>query len=78
MKLKILSLLLILPLTGCVPMIVMHSMDHDNYSKYVQATNTLNTDREEHNLAPVHVMTFDEWKGKTAPPAQKTTSNQSN
>ena len=50
--------------TGCVPMIIMNSMDRDNYSKYVQATNQLNTDREKSGLQPVHVLTFEEWKGK--------------
>ena len=37
----------------------------EHYSQYVEATNALNTDREKSNLAPVHVMTFDEWQGTT-------------
>lgn len=56
-------------------MIIMDSMDHDNYSKYVQATNSLNTDREKSQLAPVHVMTFAEWKGKPEHPQLAPTPN---
>lgn len=73
MKLSILSLVLALSVTGCIPMIIMNSQDHDHYSQYVITTNQLNTDREKNHLAPLHVMTFDEWKGETknpSPPAK--------
>lgn len=49
--------------TGCIPMIIMKSQDRDHYSTYVQETNRLNTEREQAGLAPVKVMTFDEWRG---------------
>ena len=69
MKLTILLSLAAVLLTGCVAQMVTNSMDHDKYSQYVQETNRLNTEREKSNLAPVHVMTFDEWRGKATPPA---------
>ena len=49
--------------TGCVPMMIMKSLDRDHYSEYVQATNKLNTEREQAGLTPVEVMTFEEWRG---------------
>jgi len=61
---RLLPAVLCVLLTGCVPMIIMKSMDRDNYSKYVQTTNQLNLDREKSHLEPVRVMTFDEWRGK--------------
>ncbi len=54
-------------LQGCVPMIVMHSMDRQHYSDYVVQTNQLNFQREKAGLKPVNVMTFDQWKGGVVP-----------
>lgn len=53
---------LVATLPGCVPMIVMNSMDHQHYSNYVVKTEQINTDREEHGLPPEKTMTFNEWK----------------
>jgi hypothetical protein len=50
-------------LIGCVPTIVMNSMDHQHYSDYVVQTEQINTTREENHLAPEPIMTFQEWKG---------------
>jgi hypothetical protein len=50
-------------LAGCVPYMVMNSMDHQHYSDYVVQTEQLNTTREENHLAPDPIMTFAEWKG---------------
>lgn len=50
-------------LTGCVAQMVTDSQDRHHYSEYVERTNQLNTEREKNGLAPVHVMTFDEWSG---------------
>ena len=61
--LAVLSLTTLL-ITGCVPMMIMNSFDHDNYLKYVQTTNQLNTDREKSGLEPVRVIPFDEWRGQ--------------
>jgi hypothetical protein len=55
--------LLAVTLQGCVPMIVMNSMDHQHYSDYVTQTNQLNFQRQKAGLQPVPVMTFDQWKG---------------
>lgn len=62
MKTLLILLVASLTSTGCVPMIIMRSMDHDHYSQYVETTNQLNTDREKSHLEPLHVLTFDEWK----------------
>jgi hypothetical protein len=50
-------------LQGCVPTIVMNSMDHQHYSDYVTQTDQLNFQREKAGLKPVPIMTFDQWKG---------------
>jgi hypothetical protein len=50
--------------TGCVPKMIMNSMDHDKYSEYVQNTNHLNLEREKAGLKPIPVMTFNEWRGE--------------
>ncbi|MDE8347430.1 MAG: hypothetical protein POH28_14850 [Acidocella sp.] len=50
-------------LSGCVPYIVMNSMDHQHYSDYVIATQKLNTTREENHLQPEPIMTFRQWDG---------------
>lgn len=51
-------------LAGCVPSMIMKHRDRSSYSDYVQSTNQLNTDREKSGLAPVPVMTFDQWRGE--------------
>jgi hypothetical protein len=43
----------------------MNSMDHQNYSNYVLKMEQINTDRQKDGLQPAHVMTFDEWRGKS-------------
>ncbi len=59
--------LMSIALQGCVPMIVMHSMDRQHYSDYVVQTNNLNFQREKAGLKPVTVMTFEQWKGGVVP-----------
>lgn len=61
-KLSIL-LLFAITLQGCVPEMVMNSMDHQHYSDYVVKTEQINTQRQEAGLAPIKIMTFKEWKG---------------
>jgi len=66
--------LALLPLlsSGCIfvvgGLIADHEMNksrensrHVDYDKYRLDAERNNTDREEHNLAPVHIMTFQEW-----------------
>jgi len=55
-------------LPGCVPYMVMNSMDHQHYSDYVVQTEQINTTREESHLQPEPVMTFAEWKGNSSLP----------
>jgi hypothetical protein len=50
-------------LNGCVPQIIMKSQDRQHYSEYVTETQRINLEREKANLAPVKVMTFNEWRG---------------
>lgn len=59
------SVMLIFAVTlqGCVPEMVMNSMDHQHYSDYVVKTEQINVQRQEAGLAPVKIMTFDQWKG---------------
>lgn len=54
----LLAILLACLSSGCA---LMHASDHEHYSKYVQHTNELNVQREKASLAPIHVLTFDEW-----------------
>ena len=49
--------------SGCVPMIVMHSMDRQHYSDYVVKTEQINLERQKDGLQPVQVMTFKQWHG---------------
>ncbi len=53
-------------LPGCVPYMVMSSMDHQHYSDYVVQTEQINTTRQENHLAPDPIMTFAEWKGTSS------------
>jgi hypothetical protein len=50
-------------LPGCVPMIVMNSLDHQHYSEYVTKTEQLNFERQKDGFQPEPIMTFDQWKG---------------
>jgi hypothetical protein len=52
-------------LPGCVPQMVMNSMDHQHYSDYVVKTEQINLDRQKAGLQPVAIMTFGQWKGNT-------------
>lgn len=52
-----------LALSGCVPQMVMNSMDHQHYSDYVTKTEQINYEREKSGLAPTPIMTFSQWKG---------------
>lgn len=56
-------MLLAVTLQGCVPELVMNSMDHQHYSDYVTSTEQINFEREKAGLQPTPIMTFDEWKG---------------
>ena len=58
------SIVTLLP--GCVPYMVMNSMDHQHYSDYVVQTEQINTTREENHLSPEPIMTFAEWKGTSS------------
>jgi hypothetical protein len=53
-------------LAGCVPYMVMNSMDHQHYSDYVVQTEQINTTREENHLEPEPIMTFAQWKGTSS------------
>lgn len=64
MKILLLSITAAVLCSGCVAQMVMNSQDRQHYSDYVHSTDELNTDREKSQLAPVHVMTFEEWRGK--------------
>jgi hypothetical protein len=57
---------LMAPLPGCVPYMVMSSMDHQHYSDYVVQTEQINTTRQENKLPPDPIMTFAEWKGTSS------------
>ena len=50
-------------MSGCIPQMVMKSQDRQHYSEYVTETQRLNLEREKANLAPIKVMTFEEWGG---------------
>lgn len=52
-------------LPGCVPQMVMNSMDHQHYSDYVVKTEQINLDRQKAGLQPVAIMTFGQWKGNS-------------
>lgn len=55
-------MLLAVTLQGCVPQLVMNSMDHEHYSDYVTKTEQINFERQKAGLQPTPIMTFDEWK----------------
>jgi hypothetical protein len=57
------TILLAMTLQGCVPAMVMKSMDHEHYSDYVTKTEQINFEREKAGLQPTPIMTFDQWKG---------------
>jgi hypothetical protein len=56
-------ILLAVTLQGCVPQLVMNSMDHEHYSDYVTKTEQINYERQKSGLQPVQIMTFQQWKG---------------
>ena len=81
MKIRILKLLpiVLVPflLSGCIfigaGLLASHEMKKSReegrkseYAKYRIESDKNNTEREEHNLPPVHTMTFQEWSTGTA------------
>ena len=50
--------------SGCVPQVIMNSMDRDHYSEYLQEADKTNLEREKAGLPRQSPMTFNEWSGK--------------
>lgn len=61
------AMMLTLSLQGCVPLIVMHEVnheqDHQHYSEYVTQTEQINFERQKVGLQPDPIMTFAQWNG---------------
>lgn len=55
---------LALPLSGCIPSMVMKSQDRQHWSDYKLEMERVNMEREKAGLPPKPVENFDQWRGK--------------